>query len=1417
MGIQNQVEQHIQQKKNEEVIKQIKANTFFEAQFQDKLKQIKKKIILSTLIKIQEQQLLSPQKKNIQEQQISHEKIQECQQQLQHFLEEQKHYKNEAVWNQLSLYYFIATYFFDQKLYEKNYECYGPADDKLKNEIQNIMQTLTIEKQNSLINTNIEDIQKILKDEKQIDYEESFDEQPFTIYFQSLTKHKYSDYFKKFQLERIELGQQYKDEQDFLNDLIECYEIWGNMSLIDQYRNNRTLLYWQFLDSFFAKESQTNLIRKYKISDFKFFDKFDLLQIIFESEYISTLTQENEDEIYFYFLLVCLFNLLKLNYLAANKEQQLVKLIEKIKSFDSIKFKLGYKFLLKFMMDLQEKKTLSESSDDYVSKELEENLYQDELDQKSLVWLFKEWTQQKYQVSEQYINKQQLQLCIDAAQSALILSILPDLARFYDIKEPLPYQPTNIDIGYVQQIIRGKRLYLKKPQEKEKNLNYWEKLIESIEITKGDEYKIKKGQRKENQKNIDPDAKNVGNQIICLTICKINKLTLQLLYESENQRQEVTEDLRYQIQGFIQQIDCTLYQNIYRQRQFYQTLCSLFINENSTMLYLIKNIRNSKTPYETQYQSHLFKNLILSFKQEFDLRTFIIKNKIRTFSLQSTDSQFESLKNEFFIAHNQFLQKDIQNDTIKLKDTKQKFEEIIKYYGFLNRKKYEVFKINLQMYITFLDLMIQLNSRQNSVRQYNIKQELSRSQFIVQEVELEGSVAVLKEVFDDTKSYEYQQMREISILSNMPKNNLIIEYKGYQINEKKQFQIFLEYFESKNLYFFIKEKSIHRQKNLDENEKIHVKLQMLQISKQILQGIDFLHEHNIVHGDIKLANILINKNGQIKIIDFSESGFMVEETLGYTRGYDAKDISKSKYIDYYSLGVLLIKILCNYKFSIVCSCKKEEVDYENENHELHILNETSKIKEEINQYSKIFFDQIVSLLMNQPYLRCPLQELIYLIDMEISIIKNNSSEKERQICEQKYIQKYGKIVLYDQIKTESDIVSKCLFGIQDIKVDKNYFNQDINYQNCEQSSSQSQENRLLSCQQLNNNRVCEDQNNNEVEKDKSQGKEQIQQNQSFNLENNNYKEIMNRKNEIQKKLSYDNNQLQNNLIFNQTNKQEILNDEIYNQNIQKERSDLLQNAQINEEDNKKLNRLTPDKNDFFENNSSNKKQFSQHNNQEDQKISSDIQQTELDQKSQTLEGQTIKKGYKNHNNQLQQNRNNLCREHKINLEKNDSNRPIENEINNMESLLPQKESLQKIQNISDQENQVGAQNSKSKSLESYFIDRIDKKESYPFIFKHLKQLNINFRDLGLDIDAFTKLSTNKKIKYICEKLIQSKSVKLELLLSLILPEAYNLTEEQKQLNQDLRKFINQILLQDNQKIGKSQKEKVTKFFLQFKD
>ena len=40
--------------------------------------------------------------------------------------------------------------------------------------------------------------------------------------------------------------------------------------------------------------------------------------------------------------------------------------------------------------------------------------------------------------------------------------------------------------------------------------------------------------------------------------------------------------------------------------------------------------------------------------------------------------------------------------------------------------------------------------------------------------------------------------------------------------------------------------------------------------QQLLRGLSFCHSHNVLHRDLKPQNLLINKNGELKLADFGK-------------------------------------------------------------------------------------------------------------------------------------------------------------------------------------------------------------------------------------------------------------------------------------------------------------------------------------------------------------------------------------------------------------------------------------------------------------------------------------------------------------------------------------------------------------------
>ena len=93
---------------------------------------------------------------------------------------------------------------------------------------------------------------------------------------------------------------------------------------------------------------------------------------------------------------------------------------------------------------------------------------------------------------------------------------------------------------------------------------------------------------------------------------------------------------------------------------------------------------------------------------------------------------------------------------------------------------------------------------------------------------------------------------------------------------------------------------------------------------QILDGLKAIHNMGIWHLDIKPANIMFDKNGVVKLIDFGASkqqsaagGATASTGISYTNGYAPSEQMAQSYdkfgpwTDFYALGATLFKLLTN--------------------------------------------------------------------------------------------------------------------------------------------------------------------------------------------------------------------------------------------------------------------------------------------------------------------------------------------------------------------------------------------------------------------------------------------------------------------------------------------------------------------------
>lgn len=168
------------------------------------------------------------------------------------------------------------------------------------------------------------------------------------------------------------------------------------------------------------------------------------------------------------------------------------------------------------------------------------------------------------------------------------------------------------------------------------------------------------------------------------------------------------------------------------------------------------------------------------------------------------------------------------------------------------------------------------------------KQIVALKEFHANFIRNKGHLRDLAKMVKKAQNLNHPNVIKIgNLITNPDENVLVLEFVG-----------------GPDLKWYIE----HRPYNLNER---------LGVLTQICNGISYLHDHKIIHHDLKPANILFTRQGQVKVCDFSLAGiaggimsFMDQGAVEQiTPMYIAPELIRkqkpTKLCDLYSLGIMM--------------------------------------------------------------------------------------------------------------------------------------------------------------------------------------------------------------------------------------------------------------------------------------------------------------------------------------------------------------------------------------------------------------------------------------------------------------------------------------------------------------------------------
>ncbi|KAL3841135.1 hypothetical protein ACJIZ3_025726 [Penstemon smallii] len=159
-----------------------------------------------------------------------------------------------------------------------------------------------------------------------------------------------------------------------------------------------------------------------------------------------------------------------------------------------------------------------------------------------------------------------------------------------------------------------------------------------------------------------------------------------------------------------------------------------------------------------------------------------------------------------------------------------------------------------------------------------------------------------RQSLDNTEAEKMR--REINIMRQLCHPHVVRLFEV--IDTPSKVYIVMEYMSSGELFEYLIENKLH------EDEARH-------IFQQIISGVEYCHGHMVVHRDLKLENLLLDSEHNVKIADFGlgnsmRDGYFLKTSCG-SPNYAAPEIIKGQLyagpeVDVWSCGIILYALLC---------------------------------------------------------------------------------------------------------------------------------------------------------------------------------------------------------------------------------------------------------------------------------------------------------------------------------------------------------------------------------------------------------------------------------------------------------------------------------------------------------------------------